>query len=90
MSITTAAARAPKNGGEKELQQQQQQQQPADVVAGYIAAWRAGMRDIDLARDKYRALLESNGRHGDLQVAMGALRRALESTYALLSVEEVK
>lgn len=85
MSITTAAARAPKNGGaEKE------HQQPSDVVGGYIAAWRAGLRDIDLARDKYRALLESNGRHGDLQVAMGALRRALESTYALLSVEEVK
>jgi hypothetical protein len=61
--------------------------QPAHRV-NVIGCYADALRDVETAREKLRALLVADDRHGDLQVALSATRRLEANIQQLIEAEE--
>lgn len=54
----------------------------------HLQTYASALADVELVRDQLRRLLTSENRHGDLQVALSALKRLQPAIQILIDAEE--
>jgi hypothetical protein len=54
-----------------------------------IQTFSDALRDTETIREKLRGIMNANDRHGDLQVALSALKRLETGIRTLIAAEEV-
>ena len=75
--------------GQANLEKRQLVYEPVKPRVNVMEIFSSALADVEIARDKVRALVNSDNRHGDLQIALMAARRFAASLEALIAAGEV-
>lgn len=62
--------------------------EPRKYTCSVLGALQCALEETELAREKLRGILLSEERHGDLQVALSAVRRLEAAVQRLIEAEE--